>query len=184
MPEMVEVIIDSIRVSLLNQQRIVILRELDVERYLAIWIGIYEAEHLTMALQDVAASRPLTYDLMIKMVKELDASIARVEVVALRDETFYGNIVLRLHDQEMNIDARPSDAMNLAIRSGVPIYVALEVMESAGITPEEDAVAMDAADADIVAESADEKDDERLSIFEDFLDKLNLDDTEDESPEN
>lgn len=183
MPEMVEVIIDSIRVSLLNQQRIVILRELDIERYLAIWIGIYEAEHLTMALQDVAASRPLTYDLMMKMVKELGAGIARVEVVALRDETFYGNIVLSIHGREMNIDARPSDAMNLAIRSDVPIYVAREVMESAGIIPEEDAVAMDAEDADSVDEPASEKDDERLSIFEDFLDQLNLDDSDDEGSE-
>ncbi len=184
MPEMIEVIIDSIRVSLLNQQRIVILREIDAERYLAIWIGIYEAEHLTMALQDVAAARPLTYDLMMKIVEELNATISHVEVVALRDETFYGNIVLNLDGKTLNIDARPSDAMNLAARRRVPIYVSSEVMESAGIVPEEDEVPLDAADS-IAVDDLDESDEsERLSIFEDFLEQLDLDDSEDEDDQN
>jgi bifunctional DNase/RNase len=173
--EMVEVSIDSIRVSLMNQQRIVILREVDAERYLAIWVGVYEAEHLTIALQDVEMSRPLTYDLFKNVIRSLNAQILRVEVVALRKETFYGNIVLDVDGQEINIDSRPSDALNLAIRTNVPIFVAREVMDSAGIIPEEDEVT-----AGEVVDSSEHEDtsEERLSIFEDFLEQLDLDDDE------
>ncbi len=179
MSEMVEVVIDSIRVSLMNQQRIVILREVEAERYLAIWIGVYEAEHLTIALQDVEVSRPLTYDLFTNVIEELNAEVSHIEVVSLRDETFYGNVVLNRNGTVINIDSRPSDAMNLAVRSGVPILVSREVMESAGIVPDEDDISID--DMEEVEASAG-KEDERLSIFEDFLDQLDIDeDAEDES---
>jgi len=175
--EMVEVTIDSIRVSLMNQQRIVILREVDAERYLAIWVGVYEAEHLTIALQDVEIARPLTYDLFKNVISSLDARVLRVEVVALRDETFYGSVVMEVNGREVNIDSRPSDALNLAIRTNVPIFVAKEVMDSAGIIPEEDEVREDlAGDEDLVADTSEE----RLAVFEDFLENLNLDDEEDE----
>jgi bifunctional DNase/RNase len=178
--EMLEVTIDSIRVSLMNQQRIVILREVDAERYLAIWVGVYEAEHLTIALQDVEMSRPLTYDLFKNVIKSLDARIIRVEVVALREETFYGNIIMEVNGQEINIDSRPSDALNLAIRTNVPIFVSQEVMESAGIIPEEDEVQEgEELDEGKIAEESPE----RLSVFEDFLEKLDLDEEEDEEEE-
>jgi bifunctional DNase/RNase len=175
--EMVEVTIDSIRVSLMNQQRIVILREVDAERYLAIWIGVYEAEHLTIALQDVKISRPLTYDLFKNVIQSLDARILRVEVVALHKETFYGNIIMEVNGKEINIDSRPSDALNLAIRTNVPILVSQEVMESAGIIPEEDEI----REGEAIGDEAPAKDGEsRLSVFEDFLDQLELDDEDDE----
>jgi bifunctional DNase/RNase len=175
--EMVEVTIDSIRVSLMNQQRIVILREVDAERYLAIWIGVYEAEHLTIALQDVEIARPLTYDLFKSVIKSLDARILRVEVVALREETFYGNIIMEVNGQEINIDSRPSDALNLAIRTNVPILVSQEVMESAGIVPEEDEI----LEGEIAGEDSPVVDTEaRLSVFEDFLDQLDIDNEDDE----
>jgi len=175
--EMVEVTIDSIRVSLMNQQRIVILREVDAERYLAIWVGVYEAEHLTIALQDVEMSRPLTYDLFRNVIRSLNAQILRVEVVALRKETFYGNIVLDVDGQEINIDSRPSDALNLAIRANVPIFVSSEVMDSAGIVPEDDEVASgEMVDSGEHADTSEE----RLSIFEDFLEQLDLDDDEED----
>jgi bifunctional DNase/RNase len=175
--EMVEVTIDSIRVSLMNQQRIVILRELDAERYLAIWVGVYEAEHLTIALQDVEIARPLTYDLFKNVISSLDARVLRVEVVALRDETFYGNVVMEIDGREVNIDSRPSDALNLAIRTNVPILVAKEVMDSAGIIPEEDEVSEDMGSDEGVVEDTSE---ERLAVFEDFLENLSLDDEEDD----
>ena len=177
MSEMVEVVIDSIRVSLMNQQRIVILRELDAERYLAIWIGVYEAEHLTIALQDVEVSRPLTYDLFTKVIDELNGEVSHIEVVSLRDETFYGNVVINVNGRVLNIDSRPSDAMNLAVRSGVPILVSREVMESAGIVPDEDDISID--DMDDV-EAAAGKEDARLSIFEDFLEQLDIDEDAEE----
>ena len=179
MSDMVEVVIDSIRVSLMNQQRIVILREVDAERYLAIWVGVYEAEHLTIALQNVEVSRPLTYNLFNSIIKALNARILQVEVVALREETFYGNIVIEANGQVINIDSRPSDAINLAARANVPILVSSEVMEAAGIIPEEDEVGDEAeiAETDEVPEGGEE----RLSVFEDFLEQLSLDDDEEEN---
>jgi bifunctional DNase/RNase len=179
--EMLEVTIDSIRVSLMNQQRIIILREVDAERYLAIWVGVYEAEHLTMALQEVEISRPLTYDLFKNVIRSLDARVIRVEVVSLREETFYGNIVMEAGGQEFNIDSRPSDALNLAIRTNVPILVSREVMETAGIIPEEDEVKEEGA---LEEEQMEELSEDRLSVFEDFLDHLDTDDEdEEEAPE-
>ena len=178
--EMVEVTIDSIRVSLMNQQRIVILREVGADRYLAIWVGVYEAEHLTIALQDVEISRPLTYDLFTNVIKSLDARLLRVEVVDLKEETFFGTIVMEIDGQEVNIDSRPSDALNLAIRTNVPILVSSEVMDSAGILPEEDEVA-DTVDID--SEDLSETSEERLSVFEDFLENLSKDDQDEEEDE-
>ncbi len=179
MSDMVEVVIDSIRVSLMNQQRIVILREVNQERYLAIWVGVFEAEHLTISLQDVQVARPLTYDLFSNIIKNLDARVLRVEVVALREETFFGNIVMEVNGRILNIDSRPSDALNLASRLNVPILVAREVMEVAGIVPEEDEVAAE-TEASAAPESAPSE--ERLSVFEDFLEQLDLDADEEDEP--
>lgn len=182
MSEMVEVVIDSIRVSLMNQQRIVILREVDKERYLAIWVGVYEAEHLTIALQDVKVARPLTYNLFNSFIQALDARIVQVEVVALREEIFFGNIVIEANGQILNIDSRPSDAINLAARAKVPILIAREVMDAAGIIPEEDEVGdEDAAYSEETPSSGEGE--ERLSVFEDFLEQLSLDDEEEDENE-
>ncbi len=175
--EMIEVVIDSIRVSLMSQQRIVILRERNAERYLPIWIGIYEAESITIALQEVEVARPLTHDLLRNVFRELNASIQRVEVVSLRDDTFFGNIVVNVNDQVLNIDSRPSDALAIAVRAHVPVLVAKSVMDSAGIIPEED---LQPGEGEEGAESQeteemDESSEERLSVFSDFLEGLDLD---------
>jgi len=106
--------------------------------------------------------------------------VSHIEVVSLRDETFFGNVVLNVNGSVINIDSRPSDAMNLAVRSGVPILVSREVMESAGIVPDEDDVSID--DMEDVEASAG-KEDERLSIFEDFLDQLDIDEDAEEEGE-
>ena len=182
---MLEVVIDSIRVSLMSQQRIVILREKNAERYLPIWIGIYEAESITIALQEVEVARPLTHDLVRNIFKELNARILRVEVVALRDDTFYGNIVVETNGRTLNIDARPSDALAIAVRAHVPILVATSVMESAGIIPEED-IQEDEQPAPLARRAPGPKEpaesDERLSVFDDFLTRLDLD--EDQAGDN
>ena len=178
MSEMVEVVIDSIRVSLMSQQRIVILREVDDERYLPIWIGTPEADSITLALQEVEVARPLTHDLLKNIFTSLDARVLRVEVVALRDDTFYGNIVAELNGRTVNIDSRPSDALALAVRTHVPIMVTRSVMDSAGIIPEEDM-----QEEEEILE-APEVGSERLSVFEDFLENLGEDpDDEDEDDE-
>ncbi|MGM0374122.1 MAG: bifunctional nuclease family protein [Chloroflexota bacterium] len=164
MSDMVEVVIDSIRVSLMSQQRVIILREVGSERYLPIMVGIYEAEHLTLAMQNVEVSRPLTYDLFVNMIDALGAEVVHVEVVALREETYFGNIVVNVNGTMLNVDSRPSDAMNLAVRMDVPIYASREVLDEAGLVPEEDLT------EELEGES--EVESERLSIFEDYLEQI------------
>ena len=180
MSDMIEVVIDSIRVSLMSQQRIVILREQGAERYLPIWIGIYEAESITIALQEVEVARPLTHDLMKNVFQRLNARILRVEVVSLRDDTFYGNIVIEANGEIINIDSRPSDAVAIAVRAHVPILVARSVMDAAGIIPEED-LQENPPPEDQAAPSSEkiEASDDRLSVFQDFLDGLDLGDLDD-----
>lgn len=178
MTKMVEVLIDSVRVSLTNQQRIVVLREANAERYLPIWIGPYEAESITIALQDVELARPQTHDLLKNVFTALNARILRVEVISLRDDVFYGNIVVEVNGHEMGIDSRPSDALALAVRAHVPILVSREVMDSAGIIPEQDieekpASLVKTEDSD--KESLPEASEAHLEVFEDFLQKLDLD---------
>lgn len=187
MSDMVEVQIDSIRVSLMSQQRIVILRERSTERYLPIWIGVYEAEAITIALQEVAVARPLTHDLIKNILKEFHARVIRVEVVSMREDTYFGNIVVELNGQMLNIDSRPSDALAIAVRSHVPIFVARSVMNSVGIIPEvdlqEEAPEHTAAPLAPPPPPEEEVGQDRLSIFQDFLDKLDLEDLDKDKPD-
>lgn len=170
---MVEVEIDSIRVSLMSQQRIVILKELDSERFLPIWIGPYEAEAITLSLNEVEVVRPLTHDLLRNIINDLGAQVLRVNITELRDDVFYARIILQVDGQEMAIDSRPSDALALAVRVHVPVFVDEEVMEAASTEPEED----------IEAEMPEgEETEERLEVFKDFVESLdleNLDEDED-----
>jgi bifunctional DNase/RNase len=184
MSDMLEVVIDSIRVSLMNQQRIVILREEGAERYLPIWIGVYEAESITIALQEVEVARPLTHDLVKNIFSMLNARVIRVEVVALRDDTFYGNIVAEVDGRTLNIDSRPSDALALAVRTHVPILVSRSVMDTAGIIPEED-LQEEQAEGEGEGEATGEGEGgtERLSVFEDFLEKLEKEDDDEGNEE-
>lgn len=185
MARMVEVVIDSVRVSLTNQQRIVVLRQVDTERYLPIWIGMYEAESITVALQEVEVARPQTHDLLKSVFGMLNAHIQRVEVVSLREDVFYGSIVADRDGEVVEIDCRPSDAIALAVRAHVPILVARDIMESAGIVAEPDVSASGESQAAQPPRSAagdeppGETNEERLSVFEDFLQNLNLKDLPD-----
>ena len=176
MSDMVEVVIDSIRVSLISQQRIVILREVDADRYLPIWIGIYEAEAIALALQEVEVARPLTWDLLKNVFSMVDARILRVEVTSLQDDTYYGNIVVELDGRMLNIDSRPSDAIALAVRAHVPILVARPILESVGVTPEEDLQETSNDNNQEPDTSPADVNEEDLSVFEDFLENLNIDD--------
>lgn len=165
---MVEVTIDSIRVSLVSPQRLVILKDLDQERFLPIWIGPFEAEAITIKLQDVDVKRPMTHDLLNKFISELGGVVSHVLVNDLRNDTYFARIIVGVDGETMEIDSRPSDAMALAVRASVPIFVAEEVMDKASITPEDD-------QSEIEGESED------LSAFRDFVNTLNLDDLDDES---
>ncbi len=197
MARMVEVVIDSVRVSLTNQQRIVVLREVNSERYLSIWIGPYEAEAITIALQEIEVARPQTHDLLKNMMNQLSAKLLRVEVVNLKEDVFFGNLVVEFNGQTLNIDSRPSDALALAVRAHVPILISKEVMEAAGLVPDQDLQQQQQEPPAPLAptnpqatQPADEPDTGRLSVFEDFLQNLDMDDLskppdeDDESDEN
>ncbi len=176
MSDMVEVVIDSIRVSLISQQRIVILREVGADRYLPIWIGIYEAEAIALALQDVEVARPLTWDLLKNVFSLMEAQILRVEVTSLHEDTYYGNIVVELDGRNIDIDSRPSDAIALAVRAHVPILVSRPILDSVGVTPEEDMQETAQGKGQNAETPASEVNEENLSVFKDFLENLDIDD--------
>jgi hypothetical protein len=178
MPEMIEVQIDSVRVHLMTPQRLVVLKQMDSERYLPIWVGPYEAEAITVALQEVEMVRPLTHDLLKNVFASFNARIERVEISALKSDIFYGNIIAEVDGKVINIDSRPSDAIALAIRAHVPILVGRAVMDAAGITPEPDIQDQTPppADEELTPSTPAAEGDERLSIFEDFLKKLDDED--------
>jgi hypothetical protein len=175
MPEMVEVVIDSIRVGLMSQQRVVILREIEAERYLAIWIDPYMAEQITFALQEVEVARPMTHDLLRDLIRLMDAKVLRVEVHSLKGDVFYGNVVVEADQKTIDLDSRPSDALALAVRTHVPILVSNEVMEAAGIIPEDDLE----DEMEENGSGSGHAPEDRLEIFEDFLDNLDIEDQDD-----
>ena len=174
MPDMIEVVIDSVRVSLMSPQRVVVLRQTDIERFVPIWVGPYEAEAITVALQEIEMIRPLTHDLLKNLFGTFNAKVKRVEIVALREEIFFGNIVAEANGEEVNIDSRPSDAIALAVRAHVPIFVHQSVLDEAGITPETDMQTEGPGSSEISGTPMSEDASDRLSIFEDFIDQLDL----------
>lgn len=168
---MIRVTIDSIKVSLVSHHRVVVLKEMEAERYLPIWIGPFEADAITTKLQGVEVARPLTHDLLRSIIQEMGATISHVLVSDLRDETFYGRIVLELNGRHLKIDSRPSDALALAVRANVPVYVEDSVMVKAGIKPI------------LAEESLTPEEEETLSIFREFVDTLDIDDISEEGKE-
>lgn len=184
MSDMIEVAIDSVRVSLMSPQRVVVLRQTDADRYLPIWVGPYEAEAITVALQEIEMSRPLTHDLLKNVFTAFNARIKRIEIINLRNDVFYGNIVAEADGHEFNVDSRPSDAIALAVRAHVPILVHPSVMETAGIVPEQDMPSAPPPAESKPSGPAPEISGNRLSIFEDFLDKLDLDKLDDKDKPN
>jgi len=173
MSDFVEVIIDSVRISLTNQQRIVLLREVNTQRYLPIWIGPYEAESITIALQEIEIARPQTHDLLMRAIEQLNGKLLHVEIVALKGDVFYGNLAVQLGTETILIDSRPSDSLALAVRAHVPVLVSKSVLELAAISPERDmrAIIEDESDAEAAMEESGEAQ-KRLSVFEDFLQKV------------
>jgi bifunctional DNase/RNase len=184
MSDMVEVVIDSVRVSLMSPQRVVILRQTDLERYLPIWVGPYEAESITVALQEVEMIRPLTHDLLKTLFPTFSAKVLRVEILALKEDIFYGNIVAEEGGKTLNIDSRPSDAIALAVRTHVPILVNQAVMDAAGIVPERDMQSdtspVPPASPQLTDPQGQAGEEDRLDVFEDFLKKLNDDKSDDD----
>jgi bifunctional DNase/RNase len=182
MLNMVEVVIDSIRVHLMAPQRVLVLRQVNVARYLTIWVGPYEAEAITIALQEVEVARPLTHDLLKNIFTAFNARVTRVEIVKLEGDIFYGNIVAETEMGEVRIDSRPSDAIAIAVRAHVPILVHADVMDAAGMTPEADMPTEPAPPPVEPPAPLSEDANDRLSVFKDFFDKLDLDNPDSDKP--
>lgn len=170
---MIEVTIDSIRVSLMSQHRVVVLKEVDSDRYLPIWIGPFEADAITLQLQGVQVARPLTHDLLKGIIDKMGAKISHIMVTELKNDTFFAQIVMDLDGKSIEIDSRPSDAIALAVRVKAPLFVAEEVMEMASIVPES---SIEDAELEGANEPISAEEEESLSAFREFIDELDLDD--------
>lgn len=163
----IEVVVESVRVHTLSSQHVVILKELGREvperaRYLPIWIGPWEANAIAMRLQGVEPERPLTHDLVVSMMRELGAVVREVDIVDLEAETFIARVVLEAGGRVHEVDARPSDALALAVRTGAPVFADEGVLDRAGVRPEPE-------------EEEGAASDERLSVFRDFVNSLDAD---------
>lgn len=171
---MIETTVESIRVSLVTQARVVILKEVEGERHLPIWIGPFEAEAIAMELQSIPSSRPLPYDLLRSVIGELGAEVSRIVITEITNDVFYARIVLDSHGSSVEIDSRPSDAIALAVRVKVPIFVDDSVMDRAGVRLDED----EDEDGDEPGRDSAPISEERLGVFRDFINTLDLDDFE------
>ena len=166
---MVEVTIDSVRVSLMSNHRVIILKDKSGDRYLPIWIGHCEADAITVTLQEQDMPRPLAHDLLKSVILEMGGEPLHVVIHSLRNDIFYAHIVIRQNGREIMMDSRPSDAIAFAVRVHVPIFVEETVLELAATTPDEE----------VETETPSDTPDDRLSIFKDYIDSLDLDDLND-----
>ena len=172
-----EMTIDSIRVSPMNYQRVVILKEKDSDRYLPIWIGPAEADAIAVKLQDLSVPRPLTHDLLMTVIDALGGSVKHILVSDLQNDTFYAKITIQSNGDSKEIDCRPSDAVALAVRVQVPIFVEEAVLDKAGVLLDKETgkpVPLD--DAEVKPPEVKEEELRRMSAFTDFIDTLDLED--------
>jgi bifunctional DNase/RNase len=175
---MIEMSVDSIRVSVMNSQRVVILKEIQADRYLPIWIGPAEADAIAIKLQGVSVPRPLTHDLLFSVIHTLGAKINFIVVNDLQNDTFYARINVNANDKTIDIDSRPSDAIAIAVRAKSPIYVAEEVLEKAGIVFDQETGKPVSSSGGGRGGKREVSDDElrKLSAFSDFINTLDMHD--------
>jgi uncharacterized protein len=161
----IEVRIASLAVDPRTNQPVLILRPLDDVpghgRVLPIWIGQPEATAILLAIEGVELPRPLTHDLLRDVIESLDAYIERIEITRVEEGTFYAALILRAEERSIAVDARPSDSIALAVRTGAPVFVAADVMESAAVPDSSDQV-------------IDEE--QELEAFREFLDHVDPED--------
>ena len=170
---MIEMSIDSIRVSMMNYQRVVILKEKDAERFLPIWIGPAEADAIAIKLQGVTPPRPLTHDLLHDSIINLGATVDSVVVTELQNDTFYARLILNVEGRQVELDSRPSDAMAIAIRANAPIFADELVLDRAGILLDSETGKPMPQGAGNAAEAS-EDELRSLSAFSEFIDTLDM----------
>ena len=171
---MLELEIESIRVRQETQQRAVVLKVKDSDLYLPIFVGQFEVEAIRFKLMEVEVQRPMTHDLLGSVIGDLGGTIHSIVLSELKDDTFFAKIVIDTNGTLIEIDARPSDALALAVRSEAPIYAEDEVVEKAGVS-------LDVEPENSNLEESEEKlvneeELEGLSAFTDFIDSLDLED--------
>ena len=158
---MQEMVIYGVSFDMVGKQPIVLLKTVESNKFLPIWIGHPEAAAILMKLQGATTPRPMTHDLVCDILGDLDAKCTQVSVTELRDNTFFATITLRSSDgKEIEIDSRPSDALALAVRSGAPIFAAEDVISESAIEFEHDV----------------EDTEEVVDRFKDFLDQVSPED--------
>lgn len=172
---LVEMFVESVRLHMLSNRHVVILKEPDRERYLPIWIGSWEASAIAMRLQGLAPERPLTHDLFASALGELDARIARVVISNLAEETFHARLIVEHRGRLIELDARPSDALALAVRADAPIFAAEEVLARAALGAESAMMEAEAGGGTVVESTGASPADPRLDVFRDFINSLDLD---------
>ncbi|HLI31531.1 MAG TPA: bifunctional nuclease family protein [Solirubrobacteraceae bacterium] len=153
-------VIYGVSFDMVGKQPIVLLKTVDGNKFLPIWIGHPEAASILMKLQGASTPRPMTHDLLCDMLGELQVKCTRVAVTELRDNTFFASITLRANGRELEIDSRPSDAIALAVRWGVPIFAADEVIAESAIEFEQEA----------------EESEDVVEKFKEFLDQVSPED--------
>jgi len=191
--ETLEMVVESVRVQMSTGRHLLLLKEVGAGRILPIWIGPWEASAIAMRLQGVTPERPLTHDLLGSVIATLGAHVERIVIVSLADETFHARLVLDTPDASYEVDARPSDAVALAVRLDVPIFAAVSVLDRAAKM-----IDLEAADDDDEPAGADERvggamrasgrpsvpletpggpvDTASLAIFRDFVNSLESED--------
>ena len=175
---MIEAKIHSIRMSLVTQHRVVILKEVNAERYLPIWIGAYEADAIAVELQDVSVSRPLTHDLLKAVIGELGATVQSILINDLHDDTFFARIIMDVSGRYVEVDSRPSDALALAVRVKASIFVDEAVMDKAGVLLDSEGNTTPTGKPGAGGEKPERSkaEDEKLAVFRDFINSLDMDD--------
>jgi len=188
MGRLVEMVVESVRVHMLSNRHVVILKDAERDRYLPIWIGAWEASAIAMKLQGLSAERPLTHDLFAAALTGLGVRLDRIVIAELADETYHARLFLEHNGQVIELDARPSDCVALAVRFDTRILVADEVLDQAALEadpggaeePGEGGSARSSSgivDRDyrreVPLESlAEDIVDERLDMFRDFINSL------------
>ncbi len=179
---MIEMVIDRVASSTLKFEKVVLLKEKDADRFLPIWIGPTEASAIYIKLQGLTSHRPSTADLICNILSALGVTTSSIIISDLKDDTFYSKIILDIQGRLIEIDARPSDALGIAVRTKAPIFVTEAVINNAGISPKEKSVQpsspVNTPESTEPEKEVSEQEIEKLSAFADFINNLNLDDFE------
>ena len=193
MDRLIEMVVESVRVHMLSNRHVVILKDVEQDRYLPIWIGAWEASAIAMRLQGLTAERPLTHDLFASTLEQLDVRVSRVVISELAEETYHARLYLQRDGTEVEVDARPSDALAIAVRAEAPIYAAEAVLAQAALggDPDQEDEAGAGGEGEAAGGSGAESErarrpiplervgegvvDPRLDLFRDFINSLDVD---------